>query len=246
MSVQQRTFLVPHNITADLHSSALFAYPRQLLLAFLALTSTFHQLVSSLHGNQSETAVHFAKISQTYMDVSEVSLENIQTHIMLAYHAWLMSDQPKGWVAIRLATSYAQTLGYFSKDDEKDTTCRKAVKALSEAVLFTQEEIKRRTAWNCFVLDAEFSLEFGRPHLSYEDLPSIQLPCSDARLHSGSEVRTRMLAEDDQEYSKRRERASKDGVDWEVYPHENALVRLIQSLHRTVQIRDSSCIRNRR
>ncbi|KAF2761591.1 hypothetical protein EJ05DRAFT_507244 [Pseudovirgaria hyperparasitica] len=264
-----------------------------LLLAFLALTSRFHSTLIVHHSSSKNPLVaaeYYAsaakdKLSGIYgEDMGKPDLERIQALLMLGLHEWSMCRGAKAWIMIGGAVRTAQILGLQFEQELDDQPLSSSVALNVEAhhigihrdrggmtsrgETFTEQEVRRRTFWSCFIMDRYLSSGKYRPQmLDVKDL-RIQLPSSDRAFLFGEKVRTALLGDELNQGSSRSEvqnnrQASLQRVDrgrqsfdsrssdtekgrWEVNQDEGVLSRFIRILDLHGKVVKWSCAGGRR
>lgn len=222
------------------------AHEPPLLLAFLTQTARYcSEIVSRVGGKPTLTAELFAGATRKLLkEVSETaSLERTQALLFLGFYEWTALHGQKGFQTIRAAITSAQALGYQYLDHPENTNNKAGTESCGDEYaqqdIFIEREIERRTFWSCFIMDRYMSCGKLRPPVLDVTETWVQLPCSDEAFGHGQNVKTRILAESDEEYLRRRQvsesflhpidRAVNDisGVDneveWEVGKDEGEL-----------------------
>jgi len=155
-------------------------------------------------------------------------LARIQALLMLALHDWGNCQGAKAWISVGVAIRYAQILGLQYErelDDEplahslalSDEAPHLGVRHKRKASIapvtkndeFTDQEVRRRTFWSCFILDRYMSTGKYRPQmLNIRDI-RVQLPSSERAFLFGEKVRTLLLGEEIDDVNGRAEVQSK-------------------------------------
>ena len=146
-------------------------------------------------------------------------IERTQAHLMLGLHEWGMCRGAKAWILVGIAIRSAQAMGLqyeLDLDDEplsrslaldveaaklgvdysRKISISKAIERTVE-VDFTQQEVRRRTFWSCFIMDRYLSSGKYRPQMLHARELRIQLPASERSFLFAEKVRTLMLGEVD-------------------------------------------------
>lgn len=164
------------------------------------------------------------QLSSHWDDNDLQDIERIQSMLMIGLHQWGMCTGAKAWLGIGTAIRQAQAMGLqyeLDLDDEPlsrslalngeaeklgiDTRKSSLTGAQDENDAFTQQEIRRRTFWSCFIMDRYLSSGKYRPQmLQVKDL-RIQLPASERSFLFAEKVRTLMLGEEEQSVAGRAE-----------------------------------------
>lgn len=141
-------------------------------------------------------------------------IHQVQALLMLAMHYWGACQGAKAWIAVGAAIRSAQLLGMqyepdldgeplarsmtmvFEADNAGTTTTSRSFKpAGSKEDTLTEQEIRRRTFWSCFVMDRYLSNGKYRPQMLNARGLRIQLPSSERAFLFGEKVRTLQLGE---------------------------------------------------
>ncbi|KAL6708497.1 hypothetical protein ACN47E_002760 [Coniothyrium glycines] len=206
-------------------------YP-PLLLAFLTQTARFHtKLIGQKNNDPIATAEFYAQatieaLGQDYQ--GEITMEKVQTSLLLGYHEWTALEGDKGWLRIGNAIRAAQLLKLhiiLDRDDLGPAYRGEGVMGASDKAQFISHETRRRVFWSCCLMDRYLSLGLSRPFMIAREDILHQLICSDEAFGFGRKVRTRLLGEDNDAYELRRihSLASVD-FKWEVGEFENEFV----------------------
>lgn len=148
--------------------------------------------------------------------IGQPSLDRIQALLMLGLHEWGMCRGVTAWIHVGIATRMSQAMGLqFERDlDDEPEALSSALRSeaahlgvnadrrgsrnekLATDNTFTNQEIRRRTFWSCFLMDRYLSSGKFRPQMiNVHDL-RIQLPSSDKAFLFGEQVETRTLSEE--------------------------------------------------
>ncbi|OBT57886.1 hypothetical protein VE04_02102 [Pseudogymnoascus sp. 24MN13] len=164
------------------------------LLGMLTLTARFIPDLIAFHNplNPLAASEFYAEASATRLNVQAITgqptLERVQGLLMISLYHWGMLDRKCAWMYINIATRMAQTLGLMFEEDLW-TNWKPAPLARSTI----QREIKRRTAYSCFILDRYQSMGQYQPQIIDIYELNIQLPCSEEDFLFGTIVKTRLL-----------------------------------------------------
>ncbi|KAF2680021.1 hypothetical protein K458DRAFT_110179 [Lentithecium fluviatile CBS 122367] len=229
-----------------------------LLLAFLALTTPFHDtfVQHPWHGAARRSTP--AGISEMYADAararlvdsnaySRPTIETTQALLMLGVHEWRSRQGQRCFLTIGSAINCAEFLGCHEQldlEDEEDAWSSppelRAITPKSEQPLedqFIDAEIKRRTYWCCYILDSYVSSGERRRQKVRSDEIKIQLPCSQRAFDLGTNVKTMTLCEDADQFKLRQDRYSRQDkadndmeIEWEGEKEQEALTWFIKAL----------------
>ncbi|KAJ8113919.1 hypothetical protein OPT61_g4072 [Boeremia exigua] len=213
-------------------------HDQALVLAFLALTSPFHEELVAQTDSSYNTAEFYATagrlhLSYDFEQSGEAGMRQIQAFLMLGYHEWTACHGRRGYMLIRVGVNLAQMNDYqYDEDIDKG---HEGKDAASKRDCFIQEESRRRTFWSCFILDRYLSVGRRRPKMLRIENKSntIQIPCSDKNFFSGRAVRTRFFGETDLQYRQRREETNDktlQRIEWEDREDDGMLGRYIFAL----------------
>ncbi|KAF2637139.1 hypothetical protein P280DRAFT_139703 [Massarina eburnea CBS 473.64] len=218
------SFLHPVNFPAQLkqvHSVPLEDSFACILLAFLALTTPFHdnfvqRIWPKYAGSSTPIAVskRFADAARNRLNDTDAvdcpTLETTQSLLMLALHEWRCTQGKKCFVTVGKALSGAMMLGLFRQQD-LDTRKYMPPREVNTATdktpeeLFIEAETRRRTFWSLYILDTYVSSGRDRNwRIKLEEI-HVQLPCSEDSFTFGQPTRTRRLREDDRTFQARRD-----------------------------------------
>lgn len=209
---------------------------RTFLLAFLALTARFNAELVKLHSDPTDDQFGQAKKTSDYYyeharrEVKEgderPTLERIQTLLMLGLYEWSSCRGIRAWQHIGTACRDAQLLGIFLDKKPERIKGLKVNRALTQDE-FVEDEKRRRTFWACFIMDLFISGGPNRPaNIHLEDV-TIQLPCSELALKTGSHVRTPVLTAD---LVPPQTDTGEDDVPWERGSSESILCHYIRAM----------------
>ncbi|KAK2469891.1 hypothetical protein H9L39_18706 [Fusarium oxysporum f. sp. albedinis] len=115
----------------------------------------------TLSGGFASTAQEFSRRTSDYPSVA-----NVQANLMIAYRELLCSSGIKAWMYGGLAIRMAQAL--------------RLGKEYHGSHSALEREIRRRTAWTCFILDRLLSMTSSRVQAIDQSSLGIQLPCPDS------------------------------------------------------------------
>lgn len=134
---------------------------------------------------------------------------------MLGLHEWGMCRGARAWLTIGNAIRSAQAMGLQYELDLDDEPMSRSLALNCEAErmgvngrrastdrpkdegdAFTQQEIRRRTFWSCYIMDRYLSSGKYRPQMLHAKELRIQLPASERSFLFAEKVRTLMLGEE--------------------------------------------------
>jgi hypothetical protein len=190
-----------------------------LLLAFLALTTPFHEtFIKQLwHGagtkdGPPDISKEYAELARSRLRTSNAyskpSIETTQALFMIGLHEWRTRQGAQCFLTIGTAISFAEFLRCneqvekYDEDEDPWPPARPMKTEEPELSLkdqFIRAEIKRRTYWCGFILDSYVSTGSGerrRQRIRIDEI-NIQLPCSEKAFELGKNVRTTMLGHGD-------------------------------------------------
>ncbi|KAF2279501.1 uncharacterized protein EI97DRAFT_178452 [Westerdykella ornata] len=225
-------------------------FPPMVLLAFLALTSPFHDELVRQHplGSRGARAVslYYYKAAKAELGhpFDEPNRERIQAQLMLGLFNFAHASG-EAWLWVGNAIRCAQALN-LNVVPEKEKDHRKA-SGLSIEDQFIEDEITRRTFWSCFIMDRALCGGTNRPTSIFIEDITIQLPCSENAFNFGKPVKTARLeklkitgSEDDMDckngtgrhsVSRDSTLTSNDGsVQWEMGNDEGPLCHYIRAM----------------
>ncbi|KAK3714955.1 hypothetical protein LTR37_007445 [Vermiconidia calcicola] len=135
--------------------------------------------------------------------------------LMLGLHEWGMCRGARAWLTIGNAIRSAQAMGLQYELDLDDEPMSRSLALNCEAErmgvngrrastdrpkdegdAFTQQEIRRRTFWSCYIMDRYLSSGKYRPQMLHAKELRIQLPASERSFLFAEKVRTLMLGEE--------------------------------------------------
>ncbi|KFY96734.1 hypothetical protein V500_02327 [Pseudogymnoascus sp. VKM F-4518 (FW-2643)] len=170
------------------------------LLGMLTLTARFIPDLIAFHNPLDPLAASefYAEASATRLNVQALTgqptLERVQGLLMISLYHWGMHRRQCAWMNITIATTMAHTLGLmFDEDLRTNWKPAPLARARSNEQIFIQREIKRRTAYSCFILDRYQSMGQYQPQIINIDELNIHLPCSEEDFLFGTIVKTRLL-----------------------------------------------------
>ena len=195
----------------------------ELLLAFLCLTSRFHNGLVAHHSPPSASRPSNPLVAAEYYaaackgriagnsgdNLGTSDVPRVQALLMIALHEWGNCQGVKAWTSLGVATRYAQLLGlHYQPELDDDPLAKLSVVssdlqradqpesgAFNAEDEFVAKETRRRTFWGCYILDRCLSSGKYRPQMLRIEDARIQLPCSDRAFLFGDKVRTPMLLE---------------------------------------------------
>ncbi|KAF2018736.1 hypothetical protein BU24DRAFT_447376 [Aaosphaeria arxii CBS 175.79] len=202
-------------------------YSELFLLAFLALTSRFHDGIVKhydppVYPNNSDpllVAERYAEAARSRLHQvrdQHKMVERVQASLMLCLHEWGMCEGTKAWLSMHDAVGHAQLLGFYYEDTDKIHAPVHPINPNADFIAITQghygsqpdtgtsvedsfveQEIKRRTFWSCFIMDRYLSGGYMRPNQIRISDIHIQLPASDKAFAHGTSVTTSRLGGDE-------------------------------------------------
>lgn len=140
--------------------------------AILALAIRFVKDPPSPFRSQTEASNAYAQHARQILqqDLETPSISRVQALLMLTGHDWGAGNGRRAWIYLGMAIRLVEVM-----DLTRETGVpRNRVPTREE---FIQAEVRRRTAWTCFLMDSLLSGGKGRKRsLTAADM-SIQLPC---------------------------------------------------------------------
>ncbi|KAG0145830.1 hypothetical protein CROQUDRAFT_45306 [Cronartium quercuum f. sp. fusiforme G11] len=172
----------------------------EILLSILTLAGRFCDSLKALHGNFQQTCNFYASQAHSIIRANPdiITLSRLQVHLMLGLHDCTEHEEKRGWMHIGIAIRMAQLLKLCQLDDDLDENhhLQQHIKEIDVIDL----EIRRRTFWNCFLIERLFSDGKERPinlKVSDNDLIDqenfefmIKFPCPDNEFIIGRLVST--------------------------------------------------------
>ncbi|KFY83000.1 hypothetical protein V498_08340, partial [Pseudogymnoascus sp. VKM F-4517 (FW-2822)] len=190
------------------------------LLGMLALTARFIPDLVAFHSTSDPSdplaasefyAEAFAARLDTPALTGQPSLERVQGLLMISLYHWGMCRGQRAYMYITIAIGMARTMKLMFEEDPRinqkpdrpalvEEARRLGVKlnatepgARIDEQTLIQREIKRRTAYSCFILDRYQASGRYRPQIINIDDLHVQLPCSEEDFRFGSNVETGSL-----------------------------------------------------
>ena len=159
------------------------------------------------------TALRSLLVGEKGAYIGQPNLSKIQALLMLALHEWGLCKGIKAWVHASLAIRMAQSMGLQYEDDmDSEPWALSSAMSVETQYLgfcgrkpskepkdplssdtFTDEEMRRRTFWSCFIMERYLSNGKFRPSmLTLEDM-KLQLPCGERAWVFGDRVCTGLI-----------------------------------------------------
>ncbi|KAF2870387.1 fungal-specific transcription factor domain-containing protein [Massariosphaeria phaeospora] len=140
--------------------------------AMLALAIRFVKEPPSLFKTQTEASNAFAAHARQILqcDLETPSISRVQALLMLTGHDWGAGNGRRAWIYLGMAIRLVEVMGLTQEvklpNDRRPTPEE-----------FIEAEVRRRTAWTCFLMDSLLSGGKGRKRSLKEHDMAIQLPC---------------------------------------------------------------------
>lgn len=129
-------------------------------------------------------AAHARQILQS--DLETPSISRVQALLMLTGHDWGAGNGRRAWIYLGMALRLAEVMDLCQ--EPKMPTNRRPTREE-----FIEAEVRRRTAWTCFLMDSLLSGGKGRKRSLTSFDMSIQLPCEKESFVFGHPVSTERL-----------------------------------------------------
>ncbi|CAI6331643.1 unnamed protein product [Periconia digitata] len=129
-------------------------------------------------------AAHARQILQS--DLETPSISRVQALLMLTGHDWGAGNGRRAWIYLGMAIRLVEVM-----DLTQELKAPKDRKPTREE--FIEAEVRRRTAWTCFLMDSLLSGGKGRRRSLAADDMDIQLPCERESFVFGEPVCTESL-----------------------------------------------------
>ncbi|KFY45116.1 hypothetical protein V494_01137, partial [Pseudogymnoascus sp. VKM F-4513 (FW-928)] len=189
------------------------------LLGMLTLTARFIPDLVAYHSSSDPSdplaaSEFYAEAFAARLDAPALTahptLERVQGLLMISLYHWGMCRGQRAWMYITIAIGMAQTMGLMFEEDPRinqrpaliEEVRKLGVKANAaepgarpDEQTLIQREIKRRTAYSCFILDRYQASGRYRPQIINVDDLHVQLPCSEEDFQFGTNVKTGSLTD---------------------------------------------------
>ncbi|KFY72668.1 hypothetical protein V499_07166 [Pseudogymnoascus sp. VKM F-103] len=187
------------------------------LLGMLTLTARFIPDLVAYHSQSDPSdplaaSEFYAEAFAARLDApaltGQPSLERVQGLLMISLYHWGMCRGQRAWMYITIAIGMARTMGLMFEEDSRTSQKPALIEearqlgvklkvaeagAAPDEQTLIQREIKRRTAYSCFILDRYQASGRYRPQIINIDDLHVQLPCSEEDFQFGVDVKTGSL-----------------------------------------------------